>query len=1020
MSSLKDIMDVDVEPLQSQAYRKSREAAQQSASRPSIAISTEVPSPPTDDEEEDQGNNNQGKHPIKRRRSHRVPNDHTESSLSTYQNRRNSVTEQIMNMDYQNSYQTVGSSQGSSSGTPQMSRTSESDANIPVKYTPVTGRISRAKKGVPVHTCDICRPAKTFTRAEHLRRHRLSHQKPAYGCEFENCERAFHRPDLLARHMHRHETQGEKAYVSGDPERSRASSSASESQPRQIKTEPGRAYPQQGSPMSSNTPRTSMSGETNKTMSSTNTITPQSFQAGSYSPGSNSSHKRSAREAELPDMDSYPVTSPIPNRMPTSFVDTLAPGTDFTSANLPGRENMYTAIPSSGFENMYAHESFSANYTTAVSNSGLPLLRIPDEPFPPHQSFGQDNSPWCSSASDSTYSNHSDGSRAGRQWTSRGRSDSLVDWPISATSQSLDWSTPQDLHSPPFDTYLDQQYEAHISPRTTHMHLDVPSPFRRYNMETVGTPTLSTNSKPISQAFPASSSRIPNPRLAGINAPREDELAVFSSTSTNLEQQTPSLDLCIDSYWQNFHPLLPFIHRPTYNTVEGSLLTSAIAAIGTQYHNTPEARARGTELNEFCRGSIERRLELDRATMQAILLTEVFSRFRGRKTTIRLSRRFEDLCMRLISGTDPSYRAPSTCTSPVEATSVDDLRTRFGSIENSHSLPKPDASTEWMQWVERESQQRLLSSCFVFDVHQALYHKQLRARAFSGEVGSFLHPPCLDSIWNASDHTEWKSQSLQLLAPGASTQQFPPYQSSFLQSIVMSSHAIQLQFGETPTYLSHFHTPSSDYPADYLMNEFSTSPVAQTYLALHYTPLHDLLAVAADTWIFSQKVTPPERFHSAQIDLGSWSRSAKAAHAVHHACRILSINLAQWSDVPSNSCHSNGIVCITNYWSLYMAALICWAYGHRFQQVVKDTSPSQSMEEAIQKANTYVNGMLALSVEELINKRATVKGKTAGVIDLVYRRLVIEGAGIGGRCSMLTDCTQVLQKIAKSGKSKWF
>lgn len=405
------------------------------------------------------------------------------------------------------------------------------------------------------------------------------------------------------------ETQGEKAYISGDPERSRASSSASESQPRQIKAEPGRSYNQQGSPMSSATPRTSISGETNKTMSSTNTITPQNFQAGNYSPGSNSSNKRTARDADLPDMDSYPVTSPVQNRIATSFVDHMAPG--FTSADLPGREPMFNgAIPSSGFENMYAQETFSPNYTTAtgsLSNSGLPLLRIPDEPFPPHQSFGQDNSPWCSSASDSTFSNQSDGSRAGRQWASRGRSDSLVDWPISATSNwSPQITTPQDLHSPPLDAFLDQ-YEAHISPRTTHMHLDVPSPYRRYNMESVGTPTLSTNSKPISQVFPASSSRVSNPRLAGINAPREDELAVFSSTSTTIpEPQTPSLDPYIDSYWQNFHPLLPFVHRPTYDTVEGSLLTSAIAAIGTQYHNTPEARVRGTELNEFCRGNIER------------------------------------------------------------------------------------------------------------------------------------------------------------------------------------------------------------------------------------------------------------------------------------------------------------------------------------------------------------------------------------------------------------------------------
>lgn len=328
-----------------------------------------------------------------------------------------------------------------------------------------------------------------------------------------------------------------------------------------------------------------------------------------------------------------------------------------------------------------------------------------------------------------------------------------------------------------------------------------------------------------------------------------------------------------------------------------------------------------------------------------------------------------------------------------------------------------------MQWVERESQQRLLSACFVFDIHQALYHKQPRARAFSGEVGPFLHPPCLDSLWNASDSTEW--QNLQFLTSEVSTQQLPPNQSTFLRSVVMSSLATQLPFGETPTYLSHFHTPPSNYPADDLMNTFSTSPMAQTYLALHHTPLHDLLAVAADTWIFSQKVTPPERFHTAQKSLGNWAKSHAASQAVHHACLILSINLAQSYDVHTNACHTNGIVCITNYWSLYVAALICWAYGHRYQlqQPVQNPSPSQSMEEAGRRASRYVNGILAFSVENLINNRhtASIKGETAGVIDVVHRRLMIEGAGVGGKCSMLTDCIQVLQKIAKSGpRSKWF
>lgn len=32
--------------------------------------------------------------------------------------------------------------------------------DVPIKLTPITGRVSRAKKGMKVHTCDICRPPK--------------------------------------------------------------------------------------------------------------------------------------------------------------------------------------------------------------------------------------------------------------------------------------------------------------------------------------------------------------------------------------------------------------------------------------------------------------------------------------------------------------------------------------------------------------------------------------------------------------------------------------------------------------------------------------------------------------------------------------------------------------------------------------------------------------------------------------------------------------------------------------------
>lgn len=64
-----------------------------------------------------------------------------------------------------------------------------------------TGRVSKAAKGIPVHHCDC---GKTYTRAEHLRRHQQNHEPGAFPCDVSGCDRTFSREDLLARHKAKH------------------------------------------------------------------------------------------------------------------------------------------------------------------------------------------------------------------------------------------------------------------------------------------------------------------------------------------------------------------------------------------------------------------------------------------------------------------------------------------------------------------------------------------------------------------------------------------------------------------------------------------------------------------------------------------------------------------------------------------------------------------------------------------------------------------------------------------------
>ncbi|CAK4032553.1 hypothetical protein DOTSEDRAFT_22343 [Lecanosticta acicola] len=96
----------------------------------------------------------------------------------------------------------VGQS-GSIRETTEMYRSStppEPSSSGSIKYTR-TGRVSKATKGQRVHHCDEC--GKTYTRAEHLRRHQQNHKPGAFPCDVAGCNRSFHREDLLVRHKAR-------------------------------------------------------------------------------------------------------------------------------------------------------------------------------------------------------------------------------------------------------------------------------------------------------------------------------------------------------------------------------------------------------------------------------------------------------------------------------------------------------------------------------------------------------------------------------------------------------------------------------------------------------------------------------------------------------------------------------------------------------------------------------------------------------------------------------------------------
>ncbi|QSZ31618.1 hypothetical protein DSL72_001185 [Monilinia vaccinii-corymbosi] len=1050
MSSIKDIMDVDVDPLESQAYRR-KEAAQQQASRLSIDPSSQRSSPQLDD--------TKGKSSINHRRSNRVSKSSTQPTTLRPNSIRRRSSGPGEAMDFA-AYQESGSNQGSLLGSPLQTSTRgmEPMADIvPVKYTPVTGRISRAKKGIPVHTCDDCR--KTFTRAEHLRRHRLSHGKPAYPCTFEDCERTFHRPDLLTRHLNRQyvsiplllrtrlirqsETQGEKAYKSSDL-RSRASSSASESAPQKLEPTPHGMSMTLGqiSPNDSTTPRSSAGTENSGAAATFNPIG-GNFQNAEYASGG--SRNGAVGQNQLTDTEVYTAASPGPvsSRAPSSYGEMTS---TFNVRPMPefSDQDPYRAA---SFQVLYPEEA--SPFPGYSASLALPLLRIPEEPYMPSLLYTQDNSPWCSSsASESTYSTQSESSRTGRI-AHRGRTGSLVtapEWSIPVPS--VQWthgmtSTTQDIRSPPYETVMEVYDAPYTPPRMSppsRQLLDV-SGFGGYYMESVGNPHTSTYNKHLAQTFlPASPSRLPNPRLAVLNRGSKELVGSQQlETSTNVGKMISSpshsaasnLDSYISLYWNSFNELFPFIHRGTYAQKKHLLITFAMAAIGTQYHPNLEARNHGVEFHTYCTKTIPLAFDRTLETMQAMLLTEIFTHFRGKKTTISLSRQFEELYDRLLN---QSYLTSETDITPIN-TSPPKVTTNYFNTRTRSE----DIRSNWLLWVDTESRQRLLCLCFIFDIQQGMYHQQRKAKPYVDPT--MLYAPCSEVLWELTNAADWAAnetgdnigQTIHVLQHQFNQEDHVEF-SHFARSLVISFLTSQLPVHAGLGYHdpSDFQASSTHSTIQKLVTLFPASPMVHTYLALYHTPLRELLAVSGDTWVFSQKMTDKTHFREAQSRLKAWSSSLAAATATHHACRIL---LSEFSTPnASSSVHNRSLpsLDLSHYWSLNVAALICWAFGHRIQggsgtssQNTLDTHPDidfetspGSSEIARLKALTYLNHMLELDVKDLLTSKATMRGETCSIIDAVCTQLEIEN--LGGHCMALVDSILVLTRLRRSGRGKWF
>ncbi|KAI1154566.1 hypothetical protein F4825DRAFT_448321 [Nemania diffusa] len=852
---------------------------------------------------------------------------------------------------------------------------------IPVRLTPVTGRPSRAKKGVPVHT---------FTRAEHLRRHQLSHKPAAHQCNYPGCDKTFHRQDLLMRHVQRHEQEDR----------------------------PGTDMTGSTSRRTSHTPVDRATGYLQAPMLPGNNLTiaeemstNMSYPSSAYSP----SHRGSisGQGPVSPSTHSSPTISTGPSHPRDDYILSSGP-------HVPGfgiHPSMGSPFHPYGLE-FEPRRSPSYAY---ISVEELPSLTIPDSSLPGH--ISQESNWPSSSGSNSPYS-------IPDKALIRGYDDS----PSADVSNS--YYVPAQYPSP-------QQHIYHSISDYNNSYTDDTGYYdfqsHPFPVRSPTPPIVALSAQPSENLVTVGPSVPDPPAVLGRHKGSAALLGPYSDAAflTAWVPSTAALNAVpryLDIYWKRFDPLFPLVHRRSVETSTDPILRCAIAAIGSQFLHSKEDRINSHILHGLASQEARRRPQWGIHVMQTILLCEFYGRFRGSRAANRASEPFQSLYSRdhlfslVLSPSNKNWHQYSTSSSQVAApqTSVD------------YDTPADSSHRHWDQWIVTESRRRLLAACFVLDVHTSMYHENFVLHHFLTPTPPIPLTKPSQYLWVAQDLGAWEallsSDQAQLNAASLDDEEItsehihtaPPLD----RAVYLASEALRLPRRSVATTMDLSAGPDLN-TTERISSLFPGSLVASTYLALHYTPLRDLLAVSGDSWLFSRKLLDPGAFQQHKATVRLWSNSAHAGAASIFAAKAL-LAFFDTNDNTLNSPDSAGrdehraeltTSDISDYWALYVCALICWSLGHRTTRSAvrrdgnaNDTTFSSgspyTTNSASSKVGSEAKGWLKTVANwspEAAIQNVRARRETLGVIAMVRRRL--EGDTVGGKNKLLVDAVRVLKTL---------
>ncbi|KAF2726241.1 hypothetical protein K431DRAFT_4819 [Polychaeton citri CBS 116435] len=409
-----------------------------------------------------------------------------------------------------------------------------------------------------------------------------------------------------------------------------------------------------------------------------------------------------------------------------------------------------------------------------------------------------------------------------------------------------------------------------------------------------------------------------------------DELATPTTAPQSSHELDSSLDAStlateqryLECFWNQIHPQYPIIYRPLFSLTQTSpLLKAAILALGSQAQGTRIDIENSRILHDRCIRVIKKRTGSNRHTfrvadMQALFLIELFALFKARRFPTTFSKPFENMCSKLADDEE--------CFHPAH---TDD---------NAHNEVLGDEMLHTLFRYDREAKQRLLAACYILDSQCALLFGRTKIDFLSNRSAEVIFPRPL-SAWDDEEMHDVAAVTVELAAHSTT-------QSRGLKASRLDGFQLML--------LLLYSIESTGQQAEPTSNDLNLAANQQdrirmayhTLMLCNHAPMRDLLAVAGESWVLTEKISCQAEFTLSQLETRNWAHAAQQLdynpafggvglqpdiqHALYHAFEILKIQ-SRLQNRTSLVCHE---------WSVYLATIVVWARAY----VVSPGTPAPS------------------------------------------------------------------------------